>query len=172
MILSLPTAATTARHGRSWPAHRTRICRIEMIAMQEIGLACVRSTVRHRTRHNVIPAHMRNFDVGRRCNRAHRPADPAQALWSCHARRRHRPKAASPRKFPETECPHSRTRRSIASIMPSMPDNASIQCAKAPTPGNTIRSAFATTSGSAVTTTSAAPAAFNALCTECRLPAP
>jgi hypothetical protein len=50
--------------------------------------------------------------------------------------------------------------------------SASAQALKLPTPGRTIRSAARTTSGLAVIVTLPAPAAFSALATEWRLPAP
>ena len=50
--------------------------------------------------------------------------------------------------------------------------NAAAHAPYAPTPGSTIRSAFATTSASAVTIRSLQPAVRSAFSTEWRLPAP
>ena len=65
----------------------------------------------------------------------------------------------------ERRCAAS-TRSAIASTMPVTARSPLAQAPKLPTPGRTIRSAARTTSGSAVTVTPRAPAAFSALWTE------
>ena len=54
------------------------ICRVKVVAMQEIGFALFQHSVARRC--DVIPAHMRNFDVGRGRNRSHGATNPPESL--------------------------------------------------------------------------------------------
>jgi hypothetical protein len=79
-----------------------------------------------------------------------------------------------PTQMPRNGAPLPWTASAIASDTPGRASNAAMQAAKAPTPGNTTRSALAMTSGSSVTTTSLFPSAarIRAFSAERRLPDP
>ena len=82
-----------------------------------------------------------------------------------------------PTQMPRNGAPSFSTLSRRASTMPGTADRPRMQSAKAPTPGNTMRSARATASGLLVTTIGCVTpdsraARSNALAAECRLPEP
>ena len=81
-----------------------------------------------------------------------------------------------PTQMPRKGWPRTSTASRSASSSPGISASALRQAGKAPSPGSTMRVAFATASGSAVTVTAPAPVSAairsKAFWAECRFPAP
>ncbi|KAI1693807.1 hypothetical protein DdX_20448 [Ditylenchus destructor] len=138
-------------------------------AVQEIGLARLDQRVGD-DRNDIVPAHMGDTDIAGG-QLADGTAKPAQALVRAQFLTGLRQQLHTDADAKKGAASLS-TRWSSASTMPGIARSPEAQAPNAPTPGRTMRSAFSTASGSAVTATSAAPAALSALWTEWRLPAP
>ena len=99
-----------------------------------------------------VPAHVRDFQVRvPRHDAIDLAGDPAKPSVTSYSRPRSA-KSCMPTQMPKNGRPLCRTASSSAPTMPSTASRPRRQSAKAPTPGSTTRSAFATTAGSLVTT--------------------
>ena len=125
-------------------ARRIAVHKIEIRAIQTVKHSMARAHVQR------VPAHMRYFEGRGHIQRIHRSGKPAQPLMlaalgaGAHT-------SCMPTQMPRNGRPSSTTRASSAARSPSIAARPCAQSPKAPTPGRTIWSAHATTSGSPVT---------------------